>query len=407
MNQDLSSAISTVGIVTWSTDLAGVSDARIEFGPSGAGFTMSAPVDLSVQDYRTLLLGMKAESDYSFQIVANAGQQTCTSETFSLTTGPLSNSVPAIARDVANEAAIAPGFFIAATGGGGGGGGGGGSMAFILDSDGDVVWWASAPGGTGRVEMNWSGTEMWMASVNNGGGNPGIRRVSMDGLDVEDITGVGDAHHDFTAHPDGSMVFIIHLEGGGGSCSAIVKRAPDGTVTDVIPDVSTLYQPSGDCHPNAIHYYPADDSYTISDRNPNLFVKFSSSGELQWQFGGSNPLGPHIPGTWSVNHGHHLLENGHFLFFNNGQGGQGSPALEFALDTTQLTAEEVWRYTSSNGSGTLGDVQRLPNGNTVITYSNNGVIHEVDPDGELVQSFTTDSLGYTQHRPTLYGPPAR
>jgi hypothetical protein len=254
-----------------------------------------------------------------------------------------------------------------------------------------------------------------MMSVNNGGNNGEMRRVSLDGLDVEtDVAGLEDGHHDFTVLPDDSVAAIVHLPGGGGTgpagsgrCSGIVQRAPDGTMTEIVADVSTLYNPVNECHPNAIHYHPEDDSFTLSDRNPDLFVKFTRSGQLQWQFGGEDPLGPHMLGSWRVNHGHHLLKNGNFLFFNNAFGQPVSPGLDFALDTNELTAVETWSYESDLSSSTLGDVQRLPNGNTLITYSNAGVIQEVSAQGDPVQALATDTFGYTMHRPTLYGPPPR
>lgn len=405
----LSPAIATVGIVTWSTDLPDLTDAHIDFGPADSGFSRVAPVDLEEPAHRTLLLGMKSQRDYAFRIVAGAGEATCTSDTFTLTTGPIPESVPVIEREVYDQAAVAPGFIVTSTGLGNRDQNGS-PMAFILDSDGDVVWWTLAPGGTGRARMNWEGTEMWMSAVNNGGGGGEMRRVSMDGLDVEShVAGLDAAHHDFTVLPGGVIVTIMHLAatGSGRRCSRIVERSPDGTITDIVPDVSALYEPVNECHPNAIHYHPADDSFTLSDRNPSVFVKFSHTGELLWQFGGENPLGPYIEGTWRVNHGHHLLDDGHFLFFNNGQGVDEAHVLEFILDTTELTADEVWRYTSDYGSPTLGDVQRLPNGNTIVAYSNAGVIQELDPGGEPVQTLSTDSVGYIMHRASLYGPPPR
>lgn len=403
---ELSPAIATVGIVTWSVAMDAVDEAQIEFGLTTTGFTLEAPVDLAAPQNRTLLLGMKGERDYWFRIVATAGAETCRSETFTLTTGPIANSLPAVQREVLIENEVAPGFIVTTTGlGGRGSGGSGGPAAFILDAEGDVVWWTPAPSGAGSARMNWEGTEMWISAVNNGGIGGEMRRVSMDGMDVEaSVAGLEAAHHDFTVLPGGRIVTIMHREGG---CSSIVQRDPDGTITEVIANVSTLYEPVRDCHPNAIHYHPEDDSFTLSDRNPNLFVKFSRTGELEWQFGGMNALGPWMPGTWQVNHGHHLLENGNFVFFNNGLGAGVSPVFEFELDPGAGTATEVWRYESDNSSATLGDVQRLPNGNTLITYSNRGVMHEVDPDGELVQSIATGSLGYATHRPTLYGPPPR
>ena len=51
-------------------------------------------------------------------------------------------------------------------------------------------------------------------------------------------------------------------------------------------------------------------------------------------------------------------------------------------------------------------MQRLPNGNTLITYSTDGVILEVDPSWATVQTLT-GSYGYADWRETLYGPPPR
>jgi hypothetical protein len=405
VDAELSSAIATVGIVTWSVELEHVDEAHIDFGPSDQGFRWAAPVaEFDAVEQRTLLLGMKAEREYSFRIVATAGTQTCTSDTFTLVTGPVPNSLPVFERVVVDADAVAPGFILTATGLGGRGQG---PMAYILDSEGDVVWWATAPGGTGSARMNWDGTEMWMSAVNNGGVGGEMRRVSMDGLKVvASVPGLEQSHHDFTVLPGGGIVSIMHRENG---CSRIAEWHPDGSITDVVENVSILYKPVGECHPNAIHYHPTDDSFTLSDRNPNLFVKFTHSGELIWQFGGENPFGPLLPGAWEVNHGHHLLSDGHFLFFNNNRGGTSSPVIEFALDPVAGTATEVWRYTGQYFSGTLGDVQRLPNGNTLVTYSNRGMMHEVDPAGKLVQSLEASSLslGYSTHRPTLYGAPPR
>jgi hypothetical protein len=95
-------------------------------------------------------------------------------------------------------------------------------------------------------------------------------------------------------------------------------------------------------------------------------------------------------------------------------GGPGSAneslAIEFELDLDALTATEVWRYTPSpaRGSGSLGDVQRLENGNTLITYSNASWIYEVDDQGTTVQTYQSEApLGYMMHRDSLYGPPPK
>jgi hypothetical protein len=58
---------------------------------------------------------------------------------------------------------------------------------------------------------------------------------------------------------------------------------------------------------------------------------------------------------------------------------------------------------------TLGDVQEMSNGNILIVYSNNGLIHEVAP-GETstpLRTMNASGFGYAEARSSLYGPPER
>jgi hypothetical protein len=114
--------------------------------------------------------------------------------------------------------------------------------------------------------------------------------------------------------------------------------------------------------------------------------------------------------SWQVNHGHQALADGKFIFFNNGTMQNGmSAALEFTLNETSWTAtKSTWEYRASGVNSTvLGDTQRLPNGNTLVTYSTGGQIHEVSPSGALVQRLQTNSFGYAEFRKSMYGPPLR
>ena len=173
---------------------------------------------------------------------------------------------------------------------------------------------------------------------------------------------------------------------------------------------SSIYR-SETYHANAVHYIPFDDSFTISDRNPSLFVKVSSEGTPQWQLGGvcdDAPVGAScLPQSFDVTHGHHLLEGGTFLLFDN-RSTDLARVFEFALEAAPagLSATLVEDYAGTAASSNLGDVQRLPNGNTLITYSADGAIVEVNSDWNEVQIFSV-RVGYTSWRPTLYGPPVR
>ena len=56
---------------------------------------------------------------------------------------------------------------------------------------------------------------------------------------------------------------------------------------------------------------------------------------------------------------------------------------------------------------TTRDVQALPNGNTLVAYSNSGTMVELDPNQNVVQTPNLSGLGYADWRASLYGAPDR
>ena len=75
----------------------------------------------------------------------------------------------------------------------------------------------------------------------------------------------------------------------------------------------------------------------------------------------------------------------------------------------RLQANQVKSYASSTNShsDSLGDVQRLRNGNTLIVFSNDGLMEEVGSSWSVVQTLQASSFGYAYRRETLYRPPPR
>jgi len=112
-------------------------------------------------------------------------------------------------------------------------------------------------------------------------------------------------------------------------------------------------------------------------------------------------------GPTNIARQHHptLLPNGHILLFDNGQ------SASQIIELDPLTNTVVWRYAPLEGfySESAGSVQRLPNGNTLITESDPGVVFEVTPDGETVWRYlnpltTADGLRSTIWRMTRFDP---
>ncbi|HEY3493120.1 MAG TPA: aryl-sulfate sulfotransferase [Polyangiaceae bacterium] len=415
--------IPSVGIVEWSTTLAGVSRANVVYELDGAGDDVlnrggAAPVELAGERHRTLLLGLKPERTYTVHVEAETADGTrCRSEGHTLATGALAGA-PSVTRTAPLANAQARGFIVTC------GGVGSRGPVIIVDADGDVVWTAPAPDSCSRARIDYEGKRLWMLAINPANRGGDLRSISMDGAEKQaSLPGLERAHHDLAVLPGGRIAVFAWIGTGYDPESDLLEWRPDGSVTRLFRVGGNLYAggqsvfggSAQSYHCNSITYLPDDDSFTIGDRNPNLFVKVSRSGTPVWQFGGSCSAAraPRcVPGSWRVNHGHHLLDDGTFVFFSNADWQASTPSSveEFQLDMSEApsaSARGHWPGAGNEHSDTLGDAERLPNGNTLVTFSNNGMIYELDPDWNVVQTLRATSFGYTEWRESLYGPPWR
>ncbi|HEX6273409.1 MAG TPA: arylsulfotransferase family protein [Polyangiaceae bacterium] len=407
---EVSATMPTVGVVEWSLSGSAPSSAAIVYRLRGATSAIlnsggEAPVNLSEPNHRTLLLGLKQASDYTFHVEARRNGRTCSSPEYSLPTTGSFPTTPAVTVTVAQAHAREPGFIVTSSGTSLP------SSAFILDADGDVVWYAGGPENPTRAQLDYEGRNMWMLELNLTNELGEMRALSMDGeRELRDVPGFETAHHDFTVLPGGRVAALAWRTPGIDAESELVVRSPDGTLSRPFAIGNALYRAEA-FHANAIHYVPFDDGFTIADRNANAFVKVSATGALEWQLGGrcdGAPAGSKCsPQAWDVVHGHHLLEDGTFVLFNNTYA-DVSRVLEFRLNATpsSFTATLVEDHAGAEKSQNLGDVQRLPGGNTLVTYATAGKLVELDANYETVQTFAV-RVGYASFRPTLYGPPAR
>jgi hypothetical protein len=390
----------TVGIVTWSLHDLVPESAEIRFG-LGPDYGMVAPVDLSEPDYRTLLLGMKPNRTYHFQVVATKGTNRYQSADQTLKTGPASNLVNLTAV-VEDTSAHVPGFIVSThvqppagvtmtefmeTG----------SMVFILDGDGDLVWWyQSKVGLTPRARMSYDGKAMWLIPERTDFDGAEIELVSMDTL-KSTIYGDLMASHDATVVDSGDVLAFIDY-GSETDCPSVYELHMDGTKVEIFE--SSDYLPDmvlPDCHLNSIRYNKTKNLYTVSDRLTDIFA-INRQGKVEWRLGDLVPSETY----GGQQHGQQLLSNSILLFANLGGADGNSAALEFSLSD----GKELFRYDPGIFSVWYGDVQRLPRGNTLVTFSMAGKIHEIDSRGHLAMEILGEIFGYSEWRSTLYGPPS-
>ena len=377
------SAPGTVGIVTWSSNLEDITDASLQFGLDDT-YGSVAPVDLLEPEYRTLLLGMKPNRTYHVRVAARSGGVEYYSDDYTIETGTSTNLVNIEEFNVSNEAARERGFML--TSSWERQGGGMGSAAYILDADGEVVWWyQSTIGSISAARMSADGKRVWLitAAFDNGA----IEWVTMDTLESQVFSDLGSPSHDIYPVVDDVMAYLDY----GMPNHPIIEIDPMGN-TEV---ASTLEGVTVE-HSNAIRYYPSEDLYVYSDWQYDVYGINRTNGTIEWA------LSDLTSTNWGgVQHGVHLLDDSLLIFANNGGSGSTAAAMEFSRSDGSL----LFAYQSGLQTRNLGEVQRLPAGNTLMTCSTAGRIHEVDPSGNLVMSVRTSALGYTRWRESLYGPP--
>lgn len=378
-------APTTVGVVDWSLPGHTITSARLEFGPDEQ-YGMQAPVDLEAEAQRTLLLGMKPMSTYHFRVVAHTQSGALFSKDWTIQTGAPPNFIDVPTFDVRVEASRERGFIVTSFWRGDGA-----SVIFILDADGDIVWWHDTKmEGVARARMSADGRNMWMISPNNQG-SP-LKRVSMDTLEEQTYADTIGSH-DLTPIVGSTMAYLDY---GESDCDSIFEIEPDGSTTEIWDSEDVA---SGMCHGNALRYSRTEDVFTFSDVSTDVWV-ISRSGEFEW--GLAERVSGGVASWGGSNHGHHLLGDSFVIFANRGAGNMSSTVVEY-----DLQGNELMNYDGGEFSANLGDVQRLPGGNTLVTYSNSGVIHEITPEKELVLVIQTSgsSFGYALWRDSLYGEP--
>lgn len=93
-------------------------------------------------------------------------------------------------------------------------------------------------------------------------------------------------------------------------------------------------------------------------------------------------------GPWAGQHQPTLLDSGKILLFDN----QPRRRVSYVEEVDPLSGAIGWKYPNAGqflSSEQAGSVERLPNGNTLITESDRGRAFEITPEGETVWEFVS------------------
>ena len=219
--------------------------------------------------------------------------------------------------------------------------------------------------------------------------------------------------HDFQLRPDGRALLMIY-DAQFVDMSQIVEGGdPDAVVIGLViqevdADNNVLFQwrswdhiPITDTtedltrseidyvHGNSVDW-DYDGNLIISSRYLDEVTKIDrDTGDVIWRLGGKGNQFTFIDSgePFFDQHDARRLENGHLTLYDNRSAPDStySRGVEYELDVEAMTARRVWEYRSTDDTASfaMGNVQRLPNGNSVIGWgAYTTTLTEVTPDGE-------------------------
>lgn len=307
----------------------------------------------------------------------------------------------------------------------------GSAYAVAIESNGDVVWF-------------WQNSLRVTRLLRNGnllytGGNQG-GEVSLTGEPLWNSGSLAIDFHEIYEMPNGNIILLVHdaqvvqTENGPQNWFAqvITEVTREGDIVwtwSPFDHISTLdfdacfMQSPGQfgydwIHGNAVVYDAREDVMYYNSRHLSRIIKIDyGTGDIIWNLGFDMPSGDVNFGDdlFSMQHAVEILENGNLLMFDNGnRRGHSfclppqpySTAVELAVNPGEPEpVEEVWRHTLDLFAPFVGDADRLPNGNTLITAGAVQRVFEVAEDGSLVWEYEQydSNLIYRADRiPTLY-----
>ncbi len=314
----------------------------------------------------------------------------------------------------------------------------------IIENDGSVVY-AKDMGINGRdFKINFNGYLTYFEFTSN------YWMVMDSNYNIIDSFAAGNGYfygtnaHDVSMYPDGHIFLLIDdkqtmdLTQYGGK--------PDASVTTVIiqeldANKDVVWEWSGwdyfeiddaDSHLSitgyVVDYVHAnavsrddDGNVLLSSRSLCELTKINhETGEFIWRMGGENNqftfVNDNIPEHFSFQHDLRRIDNGNITLFNNGNylPVQRSSAKEYELDEANLIATLVWYYEHPDINGVpvygpaMGSTQRLPNGNTIISWGATSMLMErpnmteVNVEKDITWEMTFDEYGQKAYRVHKY-----
>jgi hypothetical protein len=394
-----------VTVITVSWDAGEGVTAAVEYGPTQE---MMLSTELTPEG-EAILLGLAADQLYHFRLVAEDGQ--VLSSEHSIQTGTLPGDLPSL--ELVGDPGAWDGFLLTSILGNT-------NTAVIISPEGEIVWYKAMPdhGRVIRARPRRDGTGLLFGTFSiPPGSNPGIHSTTWTGETLDTLFS-GDFNHDFVQLQDGSILALTYAPqeqlGRTVIGDKIVRLWPDQS-SSVLWSVWDDLVPTADqdlggtwTHANSLNLGPEEDKVWIGLRNLSSIAQVDiATQSMDWLLG-DNPsadLPIHGDDAFSMQHQFKVLDDDGLLVFDNHLGTDGpSRVIEYKIDHQEVTVDLEWEHHHDPEFEVvaLGDVARLADGNTFITWSTSGELQLVSPASDVLWQLNTGvgfAFGYAELLP--------
>ena len=388
--------------VTW--EQLEPADVRVEF-TFDEGVVRSSPLrTVDAGPVEELLLGVPFETDVAFSVVNDFGDGALVGEAVAATTGAPPDGLNSPSLGWFDFEQTDPSMQYVLTGASDVRG-----WTVIFDRQARVVWARQTPGvnATLHTRVSHDGSDIlvdhntYWAQYDDGADSQ-IVRMKIDGTEVAvyDTPGL---HHPFTELEDGTLVWGA-ADGLGETLEKLTPEGDQVRIWDCADFRAEVEPESSYCQSNTLFHVEETDTFLFSLYSDETIVEIDhATGEsLRW-FG-------HVPGSWAFDpeesafhwqHGGHFTAAGTLLTSSHVDGTSDECVVrEYELDEDEQILREVWNFGVGlqREADVMGEVHRLPNGNTLHNLGSGARVVEVTPDGEVVWEVTWSVLSLGGYR---------
>ncbi len=404
--------------VEWETDVATPTHLSVDCGPDYQHVFQSKSV---FSHHEVFVMGLFEGADCALEVRAEAGGLVANEALTIEDVGPVPETFPDLEMFFLAEAGVFPGWTAWSLSDNDQGGP---LRIFVVDHEGRYRWYHlgddSVKAGAGaeiqaidgglllaaggpEMFLGWDGNPIWEAPFS--------------------------AHHDMRFSPFNDD-HLLYLGISGKDCPTTEHTLEEFDMVDQETvwqwRICEHYTPpdpyDGWAHVNTIEPFPGERAVLLSVRNQDLLMRVDrDTGEIDWTLGWGGDFEMATEDLFLRQHAPEILENGEILLFDNGMSQKEvnrknedpakvrpvsrviQLALSFHEDGSPDAAEVTWEYLDPElFAFARSEADRLPNGNTLITYSQlapdmDSWLREIDQDQGTVWELHTPP-GWSTYR---------